>query len=143
MSHRILEQIAEVGEFDHTPGTGIAIQLDVEDAVAAGIARLTQEGAHTLLIRRRDNNDEYGIVVLADIAAKVLSPNKSPQRVNLYEVMTKPVLAVDPEMDIRYCARFFNRFGLSTAPVIHNDEVTGVVTYNEIVLKGLLAAVDT
>jgi len=29
----ILEKIAEVGEFDDTPGTGIALQLDVEDAL--------------------------------------------------------------------------------------------------------------
>ncbi|MCD8513931.1 MAG: P-II family nitrogen regulator [Nitrincola sp.] len=30
---KILEKIAEVGEFDDTPGTGIALQLDVEDAL--------------------------------------------------------------------------------------------------------------
>lgn len=30
---KILETIAEVGEFDDTPGTGIAFQLDVEDAL--------------------------------------------------------------------------------------------------------------
>lgn len=30
---RILETLAEVGEFDDTPGTGIAFQLDVEDAL--------------------------------------------------------------------------------------------------------------
>lgn len=29
----ILEKIAEVGEFDDKPGTGIAFQIDVEDAV--------------------------------------------------------------------------------------------------------------
>lgn len=33
MSRGILEHIADVGEFDAKPGTGIAIQLDVEDAV--------------------------------------------------------------------------------------------------------------
>ena len=33
LSRQILEHIAHVGEFDETPGTGIAIQLDVEDAV--------------------------------------------------------------------------------------------------------------
>ena len=33
MSRRILETIAAVGEFDETPGTGIAVQIDVEDAV--------------------------------------------------------------------------------------------------------------
>ena len=33
MSRSILETIAEVGQFDEKPGTGIAFQIDVEDAV--------------------------------------------------------------------------------------------------------------
>lgn len=33
LSRHILEEINRVGEFDIKPGTGIAIQLDVEDAV--------------------------------------------------------------------------------------------------------------
>ncbi len=33
MSRRILETVAHVGEFDRTPGAGIAFQIDVEDAV--------------------------------------------------------------------------------------------------------------
>ncbi|HEB95708.1 MAG TPA: P-II family nitrogen regulator [Sedimenticola thiotaurini] len=33
LSRQILETIAEVGEFDDKPGTGIAFQIDVEDAV--------------------------------------------------------------------------------------------------------------
>jgi nitrogen regulatory protein PII len=33
MSRHILERISEVAEFDRSPGTGIAFQVDVEDAV--------------------------------------------------------------------------------------------------------------
>ncbi|HHH36853.1 MAG TPA: P-II family nitrogen regulator [Gammaproteobacteria bacterium] len=33
LSRTILETIAEVGRFDAAPGTGIAFQIDVEDAV--------------------------------------------------------------------------------------------------------------
>jgi hypothetical protein len=33
LSRHILEHIGDVGEFDAKPGTGIAIQLDVEDAI--------------------------------------------------------------------------------------------------------------
>ena len=33
LSRKILEHIGEVGEFDAKPGTGIAVQIDVEDAV--------------------------------------------------------------------------------------------------------------
>ena len=36
MSRSILENIAVVGEFDNKPGTGIAFQIDVEDAVGVG-----------------------------------------------------------------------------------------------------------
>jgi len=33
LSRHILEKIAEVGEFDQTPGTGITFQIDVDDAI--------------------------------------------------------------------------------------------------------------
>ena len=41
LSRRILEHISEVGEFDAKPGTGIALQIDVEDAV--GVIRQAEE----------------------------------------------------------------------------------------------------
>lgn len=33
LSREILESVATAGEFDQTPGTGIAFQVDVEDAI--------------------------------------------------------------------------------------------------------------
>ncbi|MDH3747901.1 MAG: P-II family nitrogen regulator [Gammaproteobacteria bacterium] len=41
LSRHILEHIGDVGEFDAKPGTGIAIQIDVEDAV--GIMHQAEE----------------------------------------------------------------------------------------------------
>jgi len=41
LSRHILEKIAEIGEFDTSPGTGIAFQIDVEDAV--GVAHQVEE----------------------------------------------------------------------------------------------------
>jgi len=41
MSRKILEKISEIGEFDLRPGTGIAFQVDVEDAV--GVAHQIRE----------------------------------------------------------------------------------------------------
>ena len=90
-----------------------------------------------LLVQKRDDNDEYGIVTYADIAKKVLAQDKAPERVNIYEIMTKPVLGVDPTMDIRYCARMFENFGLSRAPVLENGQVIGMVGYTDMVLHGL------
>jgi predicted transcriptional regulator len=111
------------------------VLMDGLSTVEEAINIMLKENEDAVFISRRNDNDEFGIVVLRDIAQKVLASNKSPERINLYEIMTKPVMGVDPEMNVRYCARVFSRFGLATAPVIKDDEIQGVITYKELVLK--------
>lgn len=91
----------------------------------------------SLIVDKRNDEDEYGMVLISDIAKRVLGEDRSPDRVNVYEVMSKPLLPIDPEMDIRYCARFLERFGLSRAPVIEDGKVIGIVSFTDLVLKGL------
>ncbi len=92
-----------------------------------------------LIVNKRDAQDEVGMLLISDIARYVLARDRSPERVNVYEIMAKPVLTVHPEMDVRYCARLFSRFDLSRAPVVENGEVVGVVSLTDMVLKGFLA----
>jgi predicted transcriptional regulator len=105
----------------------------VSDALAA----MKQSGDVILIVDKRHDDDEYGIVLLTDIAREVLAVNRSPERVNIYEIMSKPVVAVDPDMDIRYCARLFSKLGFARAPVIDNGQLLGVVGYADLLLKGL------
>jgi CBS domain-containing protein len=51
--------------------------------------------------------------------------------------MSKPVVSVNPKMDIRYCARLFENIGLGRAPVVDGGKVVGIVGYTDIVLLGL------
>lgn len=115
------------------------VVVDGLATVQEGIDTMVERKVDFLFVRRRAEDDEHGIVVLADIAEKVLAVNRAPERVNLYEIMTKPMISVDPDMKIRYCARLFASFGLQTAPVVENREIIGAVTYREIVLRGLLS----
>jgi predicted transcriptional regulator len=93
--------------------------------------------AKSLIVKRRHDDDEYGMVMLSDIAKQVLAKDRAPDRVNIYEIMSKPVITVSPEMDIRYCARLFDRFDLSRAPVVENREVIGIISFTDMVVKGL------
>lgn len=95
-----------------------------------------------LIVRRRDENDEFGIVELEDIATDVLARNRSPERVNIYEIMHKPLIGVDPVMDIRYCARLFERYRLNRAAVVDGREVIGIVSYADIVIKGMRQLIE-
>ncbi len=89
-----------------------------------------------LIIDKRHEDDEYGMLLISDIARKVLALDKAPERVNVYEVMAKPVVSVAPDMDIRYCARLFDRFGLSRCPVVEGDHIIGIVSFTDMVLRG-------
>ena len=96
----------------------------------------------SLIVDKRHDDDEYGMVLLSDIAKQVLARDRSPERVNIYEIMAKPVLSVRPDMDIRYCARMFEQFGLSRAPVIEHGKVIGIVSFTDMVLHGLVDITD-
>ena len=105
--------------------------------VAEAIEKLKADNSIALIVEKRHDNDEYGIVLLRDIANEVLAKDRAPERVNVYEIMSKPVIQVTPNMDIRYCARLFDRFGLERAPVVENGEILGIVSYHVLVLRGL------
>ncbi len=111
--------------------------VDGMDTVATALKNSKHPETKCFIVDTRHDNDEYGIVLLSDIAKQVLAKNKSPERVNIYEIMSKPVVSVDPLMDIRYCSRLFENFGLSRAPVVDNLKVVGVVGYTDIVLHGI------
>ena len=130
MSDRQTVRVRDVmkREFDLVDG-----KLTVREALDG----MRHEEARALIVDKRHPDDEYGIVLLSDIAKKVLAADRSPDRVNLYEIMSKPVLGIDPEMDIRYCARLLERFGIMRAPVIENRTVIGVVSFHDLVLRGM------
>ena len=110
--------------------------------VTEALKSMKYPDTRTLIVDKRHDDDEYGVVMFRDMAKKVLARDHSPDRVNIYEIMSKPVISVHPDMDIRYCTRLFDRFGLSRAPVLENNKIIGLVSYTDIVLNGLITEMD-
>ena len=111
--------------------------VDGLETIDQAVRAMKHQETKCLIINKRNENDEYGMLLISDIARHVLAKDRAPERVNVYEVMAKPVVTVHPDMDIRYCARLFTRFELSRAPVIENDKVIGIVTFTDLVLRGI------
>ena len=115
-------------------------EVDIVDGmltVTDALKSMKYPDTRTLIVDKRYPDDEYGVVMFRDMAKRVLARDQSPNRVNIYEIMSKPVISVHPDMDIRYCTRLLDRFGLSRAPVIEHQNIIGLVSYTDIVLKGL------
>ena len=110
--------------------------------VLSALKIMKKVGATSLIVKRRDDEDEHGLLLFSDIAKEVIAKDRAPERVNVYEVMAKPVLSVRPDMQIRYCARLFDKFGISHAPVVENDKIVGIVSYYLLVLQGIMPDLD-
>jgi CBS domain-containing protein len=111
--------------------------IDGIATVGDALKKMKSLKTSVLIVNKRHENDEYGMITSGDIARHVLAKDRAPDRVNVYEIMSKPVISVSPDMDIRYCSRLFANYDLVRAPVIDNCKVIGIVSPNSLVLDGL------
>jgi signal-transduction protein with cAMP-binding, CBS, and nucleotidyltransferase domain len=105
--------------------------------VREAIEIMREQVISSVVVEKRYEGDEYGILVVTDIATKVIAKDLSPERTNIYEVMTKPVICVNKDMDIKYACRLLSNFGISRALVTDDGDVVGIVTLRDMVLRNL------
>lgn len=118
--------------------------VDGLTSVSQALQKMQHVDNKCLIIDKRHDDDAYGVVLLSDVAKQVLGKDRAPDRVNVYEIMSKPVITIDEDMDIRYCARLFDKFGLSRAPVTDGSKkIVGIVSLTDLVLKGLCKNITT
>jgi CBS domain-containing protein len=110
--------------------------IDGVATVADAMALMKSHDVETLVVNRRDETDEVGLVLASDVAREVIARNRSPERVNVYEIMSKPVLTLPPDMLTRYAVRLLVRFQVSRSIVVDNDRnPIGFVTLRDLVIS--------
>ncbi len=110
--------------------------IDRLATVAEAMALMKQHEVSSLAVDRRDDDDEFGLLVVADIAREVIAKNRAPERVNVYEIMSKPVWTLPSGMLARYAVRLLVRFEISRAVVVdYERHPLGMVTLRDLVLS--------
>ena len=125
------EHIHRVGDIMRTE----VYTVDGLATVSEAMALMRRHRVSSLVVPRRDDDDEFGLILVSDIARRVIAENRAPERVNVYEVMSKPVLTLASEMQARYAVRLLVRFEVSRAVVVDQDrKPVGIATMRELVL---------
>ncbi len=111
------------------------VTIDGMATVREAVAKMRSEDVTALLVDKRHQNDAWGIVTVPDLVREVIAPGRHPDNTNVYEIMTKPVITVPPDMDIRYVARLLYRVGVRRAPVEDRGELIGMISMSDLVLR--------
>lgn len=112
------------------------VTIEATASVADAVGLMRERGLHALIVERSGPNDAYGIVTDSDIVYKVVAYGKNPAAVLVQEVMTKPCVVVNPDLDIEYVARLLANLRIHRAPVIR-DELMGIVSLSDILHRAL------
>lgn len=73
-------------------------------------------------------NHPIGIITERDIVRRVVSAGKDPNRITASNIMSKPVISVDPEMSIHNVALTMTKYRIRRLPVVRDTVLHGIVT---------------
>ena len=86
-------------------------------------AMMRASNVSELLVGKRSDDDAWGIITIMDLVKDVIVPGRDAENVFVYEIMTKPVITIPAQMDIRYAIRLIQRIGVHRAPVEDQGEI--------------------
>lgn len=107
----------------------VTAEPDITIDNAARIMRAAGVGSLIVV----DKGKIAGILTEGDVLKKVVAKNLLPSRVKVKDIMNRPVVCIDPDMDIVEAAKRMAKLKIRRLPVIENNQLIGMVTEKDII----------
>lgn len=111
------------------------ITIDSLATIAEALELMRRNQVHALIVDHSGAEDAYGLVTDEDIVYGVIAEGEDPAAVQVYELMTKPCVVVNPDLGVEYVAKLFANVGIRCAPVIQ-EKLLGIISVTDILHKG-------
>jgi CBS domain-containing protein len=102
-----------------------------DDPVLAAIQKMADRYIGALLVMHGD--ELVGIVSERDYARKIVLKGRSSSATPVRDIMTSPVITVDPADSVDTCMRLCTDSRVRHLPVVENGKVVGVLSIGDLV----------
>jgi CBS domain-containing protein len=103
-----------------------------EGATSNKVARLMEENELGCVIITNKEGKPVGIITERDLVIRVLSKNLKPDAVKAKEIMTSPLVTIEPDATINEAAKKMNKLNIRRLGVIYKGNLVGVVSSKDI-----------
>lgn len=103
-----------------------------ENAPISEVARLMDEDDLGCIIVTNKQGKPLGIITERDLVGRVLAKNAKPDSMKASEVMTSPLITVDPDNQIAEVARIMSRLNVRRLGVIYKGRLVGLISSKDI-----------
>lgn len=111
--------------------TGVEF-INGDASVKDAMKRMLEHRITSLLVEKEDKGDQYGIITRKDILDRVIAREKNPNTIKVRDIMTKPVITVNPETDIIEIAKLMAEKNIRRFPVEENGKLIGLISNSDI-----------
>ncbi|MFH1786058.1 MAG: CBS domain-containing protein [archaeon] len=80
-----------------------------------------------------ENSTAIGIVTERDVLKKVISPGKDPNLLKVEDIMSTPLVTVEPDSSIEAAGALMVENNIKKLPVVRDGELVGILTATDIV----------
>jgi CBS domain-containing protein len=103
----------------------------VKKSVRAAAKAIKNGGKGFLIVL--EEGKPKGIVTERDFVNKVIAEGLDPDKVHVSEIMSCPLIKVDPDEDLIEASKVMRKHSIRRLPVVKNDIIYGVITTRDIV----------
>ncbi len=102
-----------------------------KDTVHTLAKRMVEYGVGSAVVI--ENGKPIGIVTEKDLISKIVAKNKVPSKVTIEEVMTHPIITINPHTSLRDAAMIMIKRGIRRLPIVDNSgNLVGIITDSDI-----------
>ncbi|MFC1786996.1 cyclic nucleotide-binding/CBS domain-containing protein [Halobacteriota archaeon] len=80
-----------------------------------------------------EKGEPAGIVTERDFVLNIISKDLKPSSVTLKDIMTQPLITIEPNESVSDAARKMVKLGIRRLPVIENGKLVGIVTDTDMI----------
>jgi len=123
---------------------GLRTRMLVKDVMTSPVVTTEEEAPSNKVALLMDENDvgcvvvtnkegkPLGIITERDLVIRVLAKNLKPDTINSREIMTSPLVTIEPEATINEAAKRMNRLGIRRLGVLYKGNLVGIISSKDI-----------
>jgi len=111
--------------------TSPVITIDEDESVNKAAQLMEQHNVGCIIVTGKQGKP-LGIITERDLVARVLAKNVQPSKLTAKEVMTSPLITVDPDETLSEAARRMSRLNIRRLGVMYKGNLVGVISSKDI-----------
>ena len=105
--------------------------IEGNETVHKAAQRMSEKRVGSLLVR--NTGEDNGIITERDLIQKVLAEAQDPRKIQVNEVMTKPVIGIDINRTVYDASDLMAEKWIRHLPVTENDKIVGILSVRDLI----------